>query len=844
MRPRVPEVRAEGAASVAVGGDAHGPVLVNSPVHVSITHDPGPLRVTRPKSLPPDVADFTGRDEEVEGIEGISVRRRGSTVAVISGKPGVGKTSLAVRVAHRIESHFPDGVLYTDLRGVQPEPPEPAEIAGRLLHALGVPDDEIPADVHLRLDVYRRRTSELTLLIVLDNAADERQVRPLLVSGPDSRVLVTSRNKLAGLESAHRFDLETFPTRTSLEFLRNVTGRRFEGRDAQAALTVVDHCGHLPLALRIAAHRMLSHRGLRIADLAAELQNEHHRLEALAAGDLAVRKAFNLSYRKLGKGCKNAFRALSHVPASDFGPGICGALTGAGDAQSARTLRKLAEANLIEPSAVPGRYKFHDLLKEFAREKARKEPAAESSAGTKSMMLWLQHSALRAQFRIAGVFEVEQPADSGAAMPSMEAALTWVEHELENAVAALCASESLGHPTDPVPLALSLCVVCETVGRWDEWATVCEAGLKASAGEGAAGLRAAFLAGKANIARYRREFAPALAYANQAYAEARTAQEPLLIADAGNLLGCVLRDTGRHDEGLPLLLQSLEIFERHEVKHEVGKVLYNLGTVHRASGELDQAIAYFTRDLAVCIETSDEAGAAETLNTLALTYTEMGRADEAEELQRQSLTRFSRIGNPYKVSMVLNDLALTLRRQGRHQEALALHTEDVEICRSVQHVSGEAVAHGNAAEVLLLLGRHREAADRAELAQARFAELGDEQRLAEAVVSHAPILFKDGRVDEAETKAAWAIEVLARFGDEKKIAATHQVLAFEYGERGMWQKSLDHAEESLRDGGRVLSAYARAASCLLGIRAAVRLGRDIHAEDPAVDLPLAEDLAL
>lgn len=455
---------------------------------------------------------------------------------------------------------------------------------------------------------------------------------------------------------------------------------------------------------------------------------------------------------------------------------------------------------------------------------------AELAADSERMMVWLQHSALRAQFRIAGIFEVELLENRGADIPSMEAAITWVEQELDNAVAALSRYEAADRSGHITTLALALCAVCEAVGRWEDWATVSEAGLAASTGDASDGLRAVFLGSQANIARYRREFAAALTYATQAYDAAHTSQEPLLIADAVNLLGCVLRDTGNQEEGLPLLLRSLEIFERHEVKHEIGKVLYNLGTVHRASGELEKAIEYFERDLTVCVQTSDEPGAAETLNTLALTYAELGRPDKAEKLQRESLARFSKIGNPHKVSMVLNDLALTLRRQDRLEEALLLHGEDVELCRTVGNRSGEAVAHGNAADVLLLLGRVREASDRAELARSRFAELGDEQRLAEAVVSHIAILFRDGRIDEVAAKAEWAVDVLTRFGDERRAAGAHQILAREYGEQGLWEDSLAHAERSLREEGKSLSPSVRAVSRILAVQACVRLGRADQAE--------------
>ncbi|MFG3349311.1 ATP-binding protein [Streptomyces sp. NPDC048018] len=845
-------VRAEGDAAVAVGGDAHGPILVNSP-QLIVVNGPAPV-ASRPTLLPPDVADFTGREDDVDRAvraAQATLSCSGKMTAVVSGQPGIGKTSFALRVAHLIEQDFAGGVLHADLRGVDPEPVRPDEIARRFLHVLGVPDGDIPADPYMRLDLFRHMTAGRGLLVVLDNASDERQVRPLLPSGAGAVVLVTSRNRLAGLESTHRFDLAVFPTRTSFDFLERVTGRTLGEAEARAALTVAEHCGHLPLALRIAAHRVQSTPGFRMADLAVELQNEHERLDALVVGDLAVRKAFNLSYRRLGKAVRNTFKKLAHVPTSDFGPGICGVLTGSGEAQARKALRKLAEANLVEPAPAAGRYQVHDLLKEFARERTRKGSPAESAADLRRMILWLQNSALRAQNHIVGILEVEVPPGTGAALNSVEAAVRWVEQELGNAVGALVTSEALGRPMDTATFALSLSLVCQTVGRWDEWATVCAAGLRASTAAADPELRVTFLTETANLARYRRDFVTALAHAAQAHDEARATKSPALITGTASQMGCLLMDLGRRSEALPLLHESLELAERFTIKHEVGKALYNLGTIHRDSGELRTALSYFERDLSVCREMADEAGAAETMNTMALTYAELGEADTAETLQRDALATFSRLGNPHKISMVLNDLALTLRRQGRFEEALSLHTEDIELCRSTGNTSGEGVAQGNAAEILYRVGRTAEAVEKAALARKRFVDLGDRQRFAQTVVSHIPILFHDGPDAENVMVVEQALLVLAEFEEVKTIALAHHALAMEYCEKSLWEAGLSHATLSLSDGGRVLPPLTRIATCLLALQAAAHLSqadavgrfeqllKTIRAENPDVALPLS-----
>ncbi|MCX2185176.1 tetratricopeptide repeat protein [Streptomyces sp. SKN60] len=836
---------------MAIGGDAHGPILVNSPQFIVV---PGstPESSSRPKLLPPDVQDFTGREDDVDrAVEAVRANfsSPGTMVAVISGQPGIGKTSFALRIAHMIEQEFTGGVLYADLRGVDPVPAPPDEIARRFLHVLGVPDGEIPADPYLRLDLYRHRTAGRGLLVVLDNAADERQVRPLLPSGPGTAVLVTSRNRLAGLESTHRFDLAVFSTRTSFDFLERVTGRTLAGAEAQAAIEVAEHCDHLPLALRIAAYRVQSSPRIRMADLAVELHDEHERLDALSVGDLAVRKAFNLSYRKLGKASRNTFKKVAHVPTSEFGPGICGALTGSGEAQARKALRKLAEANLVEPSAVAGRYRIHDLLKEFVREKALKGSPTESAADVRRMILWLQNSALRAQNHIVGVLEVEVPTSTGAAVGSFEEAVTWVEQEIANAVGALVMSEALGRPKDTATFALSLNLVCQTVGRWDEWATVCATGLRASTAAEEPELRVTFLTETANLARYRRDFATALTHASQAHDESRATKAVALITGTASLMGCLLMDLGRRNEALPLLHESLELAERFNMKHEVGKALYNLGTIHRDSGELRTALPYFERDLAVCRETSDEAGAAETMNTMGITYAELGEPQTAEKLQRDALSIFSRLRNPHKISMVLNDLALTFRRQGRFEEALSLHAEDIELCRSSGNTSGEGVAHGNAAEILYRLGRIDEAVERAALARDRFVELGDRQRFAQTVVSQISVLFHGGPHAESIAVVNQALQILAEFDEAKTIALAHFALAREYREKSLWEETFTHAVLALSDDGKVLPPVTRIATCVLALEAAAQLHRwdavrqyerllgGIQVENPDISVP-------
>ncbi len=459
---RPPATEAGGEAAVAVGGDAMAPIITNPTMHNTFNltvrcDEPPPA--ARARNLPPGVPDFTGRASEIQVIEREAlVGRHGqhSVTAVVTGKPGVGKTCLAVHLAHRMGVAYEDGELYADLRGVDERPALPEEIMARFMQALGMPETEIPGDTCLRLDAYRRTVTGRSLLIVLDNAADKKQVRTLLPPGAGSLVLVTSRNRLIGLESVHRCDLEMFPTSASLDFMRKVVGEDAVDREPRDAQRVAEFCGHLPLALRIAAIRLHSTCNMRMSDLARELRDERDRLEALKADDLAVRAAFNLSYRKMGKGARNTFKSLSHVPGADFGTGICSAVSVFEVRQAAKMLRKLVDANLVEQSEVPGRFRFHDLLKVFSREKMEKGPADRVQGDRRRMLTWLQRSALKVQSTLGGVFEVELPDSGSAEIDSIETAAAWVDSEFLNAVAALGVAESYDAPERVVGLALAL----------------------------------------------------------------------------------------------------------------------------------------------------------------------------------------------------------------------------------------------------------------------------------------------------------------------------------------------------------------------------------------------------
>ncbi|WP_160147026.1 AfsR/SARP family transcriptional regulator [Thermomonospora echinospora] len=332
-----------------------------------------------PRQLPSDVPDFTGRRREIAAISEpmLSGRDRGGPlVFAIDGPAGVGKTALAVHVAHRAAALFADGQLYAELRGSGSRPVDPADILGRFLRALGVDDAVIPCSLDDRAALYRSRTAGRRLLVLLDNAVDEAQVRPLVPAASGCAVLVTGRISLAGLTGARPVRLDVPGTDDAVRLLGRVCGR--DGATGDPAVReIADLCGRLPLAVRIAGARLATRPELSPGQLAARLRDPDRRLDELAAGDLAIRPSLEAGYRDLPPAQRRVFRLLGLLPPAGFTPRAAAALLGVSPDGARTRLESLVDARLLDPlgedETGQPRYRMPDLLRLYARERARAE---------------------------------------------------------------------------------------------------------------------------------------------------------------------------------------------------------------------------------------------------------------------------------------------------------------------------------------------------------------------------------------------------------------------------------------------------------------------------------------
>ncbi|GLZ76435.1 regulatory protein AfsR [Actinorhabdospora filicis] len=315
----------------------------------------------RPAQLPADTADYTGRDAVVARLA--AALGEPGAVAAVSGVPGVGKTALAVHVAHGLRERFPDGQLYVDLRGASAEPADPAKVLGAFLRALGRSDAAIPDDPEARAAAFRSDLDGRRVLLLLDNAANVAQVRPLLPGSPGNAVVVTSRTRLAGLAGTH-LDLGVLTLDESADLLARICPRVAE--EPEAASELIAACGRLPLAVRIAAARLAARPGWSVRHLLTRLADERRRLSELAVGDLDVGASIALSYGQLDAAHATAFRLLSLPAMPDLTIEEAAAVLGVDVYEAEDHAEHLVDLNLLS-SPVPGRYRFHDLLRLFGR---------------------------------------------------------------------------------------------------------------------------------------------------------------------------------------------------------------------------------------------------------------------------------------------------------------------------------------------------------------------------------------------------------------------------------------------------------------------------------------------
>lgn len=667
---------------------------------------PEPVEVTRPSQLPFDIADFTGRrTETAELLKKLRQEATGSRLCAVYGKPGAGKSTLAMHVAHLLRDDFPDGQLYASLRGVQTVRSDPAEVLGGFLRALGVAD--LPQDLDERTQLYRSLLANRRVLVVLDDASDERQVRPLLPGGHTSAVLVTSRERLSALEGAAQLDLGVLDDEEALELLDTVVGNHRVRAELDEARDIVRLCGHLPLALRIAGARLAARPQWQLRRLADRLRVQHRVLQELTLGDLEVRGSLALSYDGLEETERAALRRLGLLDVSSFGGWVVGPLLGCDRYDAEDVVQRLVDAQLLDDTG-GDRYQLHDLTRAFARERGEAEETDFATAATRAAEAWL------ALVETAGSRMPHATFDTDVVNPHLDAdhvdeiladPEAWFDAEQTGLVGVVERVSELDLTDVATRLAAALCSsrfsVRNLFGQW--WRTH-SAALEAARRAGDTDGEARLLAGLGW-----------LRYEQDRFDEAASCyQQSLVLRDDPKVwldLSTVQRETGQLADARASLDRALADLTEPQLR---AQALHGLGRVLTEQDELTEALSACEEAVRLYTELGDDRARAIAVRSVGIVHRAAGRLDDAARWCEEAVTLLRGMDDPLMSAYAVQALAKVRIRQGRgaevHEELLA----SLAVCNEMGDGFGQALVLRTLGELHLAAGDYAEAVRRLE----------------------------------------------------------------------------------------------------------------------------------
>ncbi|MFI9079472.1 BTAD domain-containing putative transcriptional regulator [Streptomyces sioyaensis] len=661
--------------------------------------------IVRPQQLPATVADFTGRTTFVSELGAQLATAEGSVMAVsaLTGIGGVGKTTLAVHVAHAAREHFPDGQLYVDLQGAGQTPSEPEAVLGAFLRSLGTPDSSIPDGMEERSALYRSTLAGRRVLALLDNARDAAQIRPLLPGTEGCAALITSRARMIDLAGAHLIDLDVMSPEEAMNLFTRIVGEERVSSERKAVMAVVGACGFLPLAIRIAASRLAARRTWTVSTLARKLADERRRLDELRAGDLAVKATFELGYGQLEPPQARAFRLLGLADGPDISLAAAAAILDLDVDAAEELLESLVDTSLLE-SAAPGRYRYHDLVRLYARDCAERDeqPPSERTAALSRLLDFYSATA-------ANMYVLERPGDrlvdhmettafAGLEFADRTTALEWLFSEAGCLLA--CARQCGGPKT--LRRAADLLLLTKDLAESGadalqyEQSNVALLAAAREAGDQHAQARihtalayARTLAGRLDEADENAKSAMLLGLA---------AEDPFSSSYAPNDRGIIANSQRRHADAEAYLRQALTAFREDHNQQSEASALCNLSRVHLDTGRVESAIQLAEEGIAIYRRLGARRRLANGMYALALAYTQANRLVEAAEQLGAALAIFQDSRQRFWEGMTNFRLA-EVDLAARKPAAAANHAEQA--LAALRGIGGES----RRASVLTTLGR-------------------------------------------------------------------------------------------------------------------------------------------
>ncbi len=751
-----------------------------------------------PAQLPADVDEFTGRTQELADLDHLlagTAKQAGgeSTVAVISaisGTAGVGKTALALRWAHRVRGEYPDGQLYVNLRGYDPDQPMPAgDVLAGFLRALGLTGPEIPLEVDERAAAYRSLLNGRRVLVVLDNAATVEQVRPLLPGTASCLVVVTSRDSLAGLVARHgarRLDLDPLPPEDAVVLLRALIGERIDA-EPEAAATLAQQCVRLPLALRVAAELAAAARpDASLAELVTELGDEHRRLELLDAGGdprTAVRGVFSWSYRHLPADAARMFRLIGLHPGPDLDQYAAAVLADVSLTRAQHLLDLLVRAHLIQLTR-SSRHGMHDLLRAYATSLAAEEdPEPKRRAALTRLFDHYLSTTAAAVNTLVPVSpdrpppRIQPPATPTPPVADPTTARAWLDAERATLVTVTAYTAAHGWPGHTTQLATTLYCYLENGGHYLDVLTILTHARHAARHTSDPSAEARALTNLGLVYFWQARYPQAAEHHQQALALCREIGDRAGEADALTRLGLVYQQQGSDQQATEHHQQALALFR--ELGHRDGEanVLDDIGVAYWHQGRYGQAAEHLEHALVLFRELGHRVGEAHALGYLGLVHQRLGHYGPAAEHLEHGLALFREINHRIGEARTLAILGDVYQHQGRYGQAAEHLEQALALFRELGDRVGEADALAVLGDAYQRQGRYGQADEHQQQALALYREIGHPAGEARALNNLGEIRRVTGQLREALIQHTAALTLATQIGDRYEQARAHDGLA-------------------------------------------------------------------
>ncbi len=677
---------------------------------------PAPARV--PSQLPPVPADFTGRERELDELV-----RAGAPVRVITGQGGSGKSTLLARAARELAPAYPDGQLHADLRGMSDTAAAPGEILARFLRALGVADEQVPDSDEERGQLYRSVAAARRLLILLDDARNAAQVRPLLPGGAGCLLIVTSRDRLGGLEGATVAEIGTLGDAEAMDLLTRIVGAPRVAGDPAAAGRILAHCGNLPLAIRLAGAKLASRQRWPLSVLADRLGDESRRLSELSAGDLCVRASLELSHQGLDDRESAMLCRLGYLGLPDFSTWVAGWLLGVSKVDADGLVEALVDAQLVEYVGVDAfgnlRYRMHDLVRLYARERAEQHHTRQElvDAVARTIGGWLT---------LIGHLGADAPpedvswryAPHGAYRPSEQMAArvsadptNWFAAEQQSLAAGVERAAALGlHELVCEVASARYAAVMSGTDRYEVSNRINHAALAAARAAGDVRREAVMLAEHGKSRYYEDRYVEARHLYTEALAKFREIGD--VAGEAATLagLGTACREPGHLVEALHFLDQASELLRGLGDRAALAYTLRVAGSVHLEQGAYPQAQAALEESLRAYRDTGNERGEGFTLRTIGLYHRARGEHGLAADFCERAAQVFRKLGDEHMEAYAVRALAKARLRMGTPEQVVEQLERSLSVCQSLSDRFGQGAC-------LSVLGQAHLQAGRTELAE-------------------------------------------------------------------------------------------------------------------------------